>query len=197
MLIPGPWACWVTQSIAAITWDTSVAPSAAPTFTSTIRASGATPTNLVVSLYPDAFRHVVHPVAELVAVAARPAIRPAMNVPCPNASRPGVAAPLASNDRSGPVTTCPAPASPGTGVTPVSITATSTPLPVTPAAQALCAPTIWLTAESDPVSAGSYPNAGTTDIGVIRASGDTDTTPASFATPADGPVAANPLMIGN
>src|SRR5664280_96457 len=167
MLMPESWACWVTQSIAAITWDTSVAPSAAPTLTSMIRAFGAIPTNLVVSLYPEEFTHVVHPLADAVAVASRPAINPAMNVPCPYSSNPGVTAPEASNDRSGPVITLPAASSPGTGVTPVSINATSTPAPVSPAAHADCAPTIWDTADNDPVSAGSYPSDGTIDIGVI------------------------------
>jgi len=81
MFMPGSWACWVTQSMAAMTWETSVAPSVAPTLTLTIRAFGATPTKSVVSLYPLLFRQVVQPAAEAVAVASRPAIRLAMNVP--------------------------------------------------------------------------------------------------------------------
>jgi hypothetical protein len=40
----------------------------------------------------------------------------------------------------------------------VSITATSTPAPVYPRAHAACAPTIWVTEDIDPRSAGSYPN---------------------------------------
>jgi hypothetical protein len=47
MLSPSLWACSVTQSMAAITWDTSAAPSEAPTLRLTIRASGATPVNRV------------------------------------------------------------------------------------------------------------------------------------------------------
>ena len=43
MFSPSSWRCCTTQSIASITWDTSVAPSAAATFTLTSRASGATP----------------------------------------------------------------------------------------------------------------------------------------------------------
>ena len=45
MFKPLSWRCCTTQSMPAITCDTSVEPSAAPTFTFTIRASGATPTN--------------------------------------------------------------------------------------------------------------------------------------------------------
>ena len=43
MLRPGSCACWTTQSIAAITCETSVPPSAVPTFRLMIRASGAIP----------------------------------------------------------------------------------------------------------------------------------------------------------
>ena len=41
--MPGSFACCTTQSMAAITWETSVPPSAVPTFRLTIRASGAIP----------------------------------------------------------------------------------------------------------------------------------------------------------
>lgn len=44
----------------------------------------------------------------------------------------------------------------------MSITATSTPPPVCPQAHAACAPTIRVIDDNDPVSAGSYPSAGTT-----------------------------------
>ena len=50
MLSPLSLRCCTTQSMPAITCDTSVAPSNAPTFTFTTRESGATPTNFVVSL---------------------------------------------------------------------------------------------------------------------------------------------------
>ena len=43
MFIPLSLRCWTTQSIAAITWLTSAPPSATPTFSETMRASGATP----------------------------------------------------------------------------------------------------------------------------------------------------------
>ena len=43
MFRPLSCACWTTQSIAAMTWATSVPPSAEPTFSETIRASGAMP----------------------------------------------------------------------------------------------------------------------------------------------------------
>src|SRR5664279_2544082 len=113
------------------------------------------------SLYPEAFKQVLQPVPDAVAPVSLPAIRPAMNVPCPNASSPGVVAPTASKDRSGPVITLPRVFSPGTGDTPVSITATSTPAPVYPLAHADWAPTIRVIDDNDPVSAGSYPRAGT------------------------------------
>jgi hypothetical protein len=43
MFRPGSCACWTTQSTAAITWLTSVPPSAVATLRETIRASGAIP----------------------------------------------------------------------------------------------------------------------------------------------------------
>jgi len=64
MLRPGSCACWTTQSIAAITCDTSAPPSAVATLRLTIRASGAMP------------RYSL----------SWPAISPAMNVPCPYVS---------------------------------------------------------------------------------------------------------------
>src|SRR5919204_234251 len=50
MLTPGSCACCTTQSMPAITWDTSEVPCASATLTDTIRASGATPRKWVVSL---------------------------------------------------------------------------------------------------------------------------------------------------
>jgi hypothetical protein len=198
MFLPASWACWVTQSIAAITWETSAAPSAAPTLTLTMRASGATPTNLVVSLYPLLFRQVVQPVAEATAVASRPAMMLAMWVPCPKASTPTMAVVGESKDRSGPSITLPEAARPGTFATPVSMTATSTPWPVYPRAQADWAPTIRVTADSDPVSDGSYPSEGTIDMGRTDVSGLTDRTPGTLlrcGTAAEGTSARNPSMI--
>jgi hypothetical protein len=43
MFMPGSPRCWTTQSIAAMTCDTSVLPYASATLTLTIRASGAMP----------------------------------------------------------------------------------------------------------------------------------------------------------
>ena len=61
-----------TQSIPAITWETSTLPSAAPTLTLTILASGAMPTNHFSSF------SLPRGAAE-----SRPAISPAMCVPWP------------------------------------------------------------------------------------------------------------------
>jgi hypothetical protein len=68
---PGSWACCTTQSIPAITWDTSELPQATATFTDTIRAFGATP------------RKSVLLVADTTAPVSWPAMIPAMWVPCP------------------------------------------------------------------------------------------------------------------
>ena len=66
MLSPS-WLRWcTTQSMAAITWEMSVAPEAAPTLTLTSRASGAIP--------------VTSP-------SSWPATMPPMWVPCPLVSR--------------------------------------------------------------------------------------------------------------
>jgi hypothetical protein len=43
MFMPLSWRCWITQSIAAITWETSVAPRASATLIETILAPGAMP----------------------------------------------------------------------------------------------------------------------------------------------------------
>ena len=43
MFIPGSLLCWTTQSIAAMTCDTSVLPRASATFRLMTRASGAMP----------------------------------------------------------------------------------------------------------------------------------------------------------
>jgi hypothetical protein len=62
-----------TQSMAAMIWLTSAAPMASATLTETIRASGAMPRKLAVSPgYLPA-----------TAASARPAMIPAMWVPCP------------------------------------------------------------------------------------------------------------------
>ena len=55
MFMPLSFLCSVTQLIAAITCEISTAPSAAPALTLIIRASGAMPTNLEVSLKADFF----------------------------------------------------------------------------------------------------------------------------------------------
>ena len=118
MLRPGSWACCTTQSMPAMTCETSLRPKASATLTLTMRASGAMPWYAEVSL-------------ELAPVpGSRAAIRPAMNVPWPNVSRCAVPANWDSNDRSGPLTTWPSAARPWTGVTPESMSATSMPLPV-------------------------------------------------------------------
>src|SRR5690349_24181699 len=56
---------------------------------------------------------------------------PAMCVPWPYVSRYRTVEPCDSNDRSGPLTMC-ADGSPGTGATPVSMSAMPTPVPSTP-----------------------------------------------------------------
>lgn len=61
-----------TQSIPAMTWDTSTAPSDAPALTLTIRASGAIPTKCFWSFSLPAGTRL-----------SRPAMIPAMCVPCP------------------------------------------------------------------------------------------------------------------
>ena len=130
MFIPLSLRCCTTQSMAAITWDTSTPPSAVATFTATIRASGAIPR------YADAGADAYGAVRVL----SLPAITPAMNVPCPLVSRLRRFGAWDSNDRSGPWMTLPAVARPSTGATPVSITATSTPAPVYPAFHHAAAP---------------------------------------------------------
>ena len=77
MFIPASFLCWTTQSMAAITCETSAAPRAFATLTLTIRASGATPRKLWWSeLFPTG-----------TAPASLPAMIPAMCVPCPKVSR--------------------------------------------------------------------------------------------------------------
>ncbi len=73
MLSPLLRPCCTTQSMAAITWDTSVAPSESATLTLTMRASGAIPTNLSC---PTVLTGVA-------TASSRPAMMPAMWVPCP------------------------------------------------------------------------------------------------------------------
>ena len=86
MLKPGSWACWMTQSIAAITCDTSTAPSAhRPSATRGVR--------------PEPSRGTTGRCA---------AIRPAMKVPWPYASRYRMVGFCESSERSGPLTTLPA-----------------------------------------------------------------------------------------
>ena len=70
MLSPGSWACWTTQPMAAMTCETSVEPSNAPTLTLTTRASGATPTKVLGPAYQAGVPGV-----------SRPAISDAMWVP--------------------------------------------------------------------------------------------------------------------
>ncbi len=64
--------CSTTQSMPAMTCETSTPPSAVPTFTLTSRASGAMPTKCLASFSPPTG-----------VALSRPAIRPAMCVPCP------------------------------------------------------------------------------------------------------------------
>jgi len=78
--------------MAAITWETSVPPSAVPTFRLTIRASGAIPRY---ALGGDWSYGAVR-------VGSFPAISPAMNVPCPYVSRFVRAEDCDSIERSGP-----------------------------------------------------------------------------------------------
>src|SRR3712207_464766 len=106
--------------MAAITCETSLAPSAEATLRLTRCAPGAMPSN----------RSPPGP-----GCASWPAMMPAMWVPCPNVSiccSPGV---CDSNDRSGPLITFPGWSSPDTGATPESINATPTPAPVSVAAE--------------------------------------------------------------
>ena len=120
MLKPGSWACWTTQSMAAMTWLTSAEPSPAPTLTLTTRASGATPTKplLLSATY-----------ARLeVSAVSRPTMIEAMCVPWPNASFWVSAGFWESKDKSGPLTMLPL-VNPATGATPESIMAMSTPAP--------------------------------------------------------------------
>ena len=65
---------------------------------------------------------------------------PAMNVPWPFVSRYWKLGFCDSSERSGPFTILPFPLSAGTGATPVSISATSTPSPVKPAFHHACTP---------------------------------------------------------
>ena len=71
MLLPLSLRCWTTQSIPAITCETSVAPCASATLTETILASGAIPRKCDAS---PAY-------APAVAAFARPAMMPARCVP--------------------------------------------------------------------------------------------------------------------
>ena len=76
MFIPGSLRCCTTQSIAASTWETSVAPLRSATLTLTIRASGAMPTKAFSSPFCTGVG----------AASSRPAMMPAMWVPCPKVS---------------------------------------------------------------------------------------------------------------
>ncbi len=73
MFFPSLFRFWMTQSIPAISCETSVRPSASATLTLTTRASGATPTKL-----PDVPLVTFDGASE-----SRPAMMPAMWVPCP------------------------------------------------------------------------------------------------------------------
>jgi hypothetical protein len=68
-----------------------------------------------------------------------------MNVPCPFVSRYCRLGFCDSSERSGPLITLPDAFRPATGATPVSMTATSTPLPVYPAFNHDCAPSPAMT----------------------------------------------------
>jgi hypothetical protein len=118
MLRPGSLRWLTAQSMAAMTWETSVAPSAVATFRLTSVASGAMPAKLTL-------------LSPVVWVGSCPAMMPAICVPWPNVSRFRNAGVCDSNDRSGPLTTLPVPARPLTGAIPESINATPIPLPVT------------------------------------------------------------------
>ena len=130
---------WTTQSIAAMTCETSVSPDAPATLMLTIRASGAMPANSSSSgSCPGSM------------ALSRPAMIPARWVPCPYPSTYGAEPACRSNERSGPLTTLPSAASPSTGATPESISATSTPRPVTWSSQAWSAPIVFTVRAIDP-----------------------------------------------
>src|SRR5688572_16309305 len=76
MLRPLRLRCWTTQSIPAITWETSVAPLASASLRLTSRASGAMPRKWSSSPF------WIRAGASL----SRPAMIPAMWVPCPKVS---------------------------------------------------------------------------------------------------------------
>ena len=96
MFRPSVLRCWTTQSMAAITWETSTAPSGAATFMLSRRAPGAMPTKL-------RFEPCSSDFGSSPTDGSRPAMMPAMCVPCPNWSTPGAASPE-PNERSGPFT---------------------------------------------------------------------------------------------
>src|SRR5204863_3583613 len=107
--------CCTTQSMAASICETSTEPTAVPALTEVSFAPGASPLKLTeVSL---------------------PTMIPAMCVPCPYVSRYRTVLPCDSTDRSGPLTMR-ADGRPGTGATPVSTSATPTPVPSRPAEDA-------------------------------------------------------------
>ena len=76
MFMPLSLRCCTTQSIAAMTWETSVAPPWSATLTLRILASGATPTKLSSSDL----------LVTVVTAASLPAMMPAMAVPWPKVS---------------------------------------------------------------------------------------------------------------
>ena len=102
--------------MAAITCDTSTAPSDVATLMLVSWAPGAMPWK---RLPPNRV------------FGSLPAMMPAMWVPWPKVSRYRWSGDWLSNERSGPFTTLPE-VSPLTGTTPVSTSATPTPFPVTP-----------------------------------------------------------------
>jgi len=115
MFMPGSLRCCTTQSIAAMTCETSALPRASATLRLISRAPGAMPAYELGEVLPS-----------------EPAMMPAMKVPWPKVSRYRVSGFCDSNEMSGPFTTLPGAVSPATGAIPESMSATSTPRPVIP-----------------------------------------------------------------
>ena len=120
MFKPASRECATTQSMAAMTCDTSVLPWASASLMLTIREPGAMPRNRVLSV---AYVEDVDP-------ESRPAMMPAMCVPWPKVSRSSRVGVCDSSDRSGPMTSLLFVIRPSTGRTPESSNATSMPWPL-------------------------------------------------------------------
>ena len=165
MFIPGSLACATTQSIAAITWETSVFPWASASLRLTIREPGAMPRKCVLS---EAYVDGLVP-------ASRPAMIPAMWVPWPKASSDRMLSSCDSKDRSGPMTSLFGVMRPSIGSTPESSRATSTPWPDQPFCQNVVAPVSRATLVMSPAApVGPTPDCRRTDM-----SGVTWATPGS------------------